>query len=165
MVAQNGIRRRRRPTIDHTAPDGPLPAEPDDGNGDGIVAPWVWGGEPETADLTPAPRWTHVSAWATIGLITGLVAVVASLTGLLAAEGIAVGVVSMMICLIGWRCVRRPHVTGHSLVLIGLLTAMAAIVIGVLAVTGHFAWPNHHTDEIDRLHTWLTARWPWLEHW
>jgi hypothetical protein len=106
-----------------------------------------------------------VSAWATIGLITGLVAVAASLTGLLAAEGIAVGVVSMMICLIGWSSVRRPHVTGHSLVLIGLVTAMAAIVIGVLAVTGHFAWPNHHTDEIDRLHTWLNARWPWLEHW
>ena len=164
MVAHNGIRRRRRPAAGHTAPDGPFAAEPDVGQRDAIVAPWVWGGEPVTADLTPR-RWTHVSAWATIGLITGLVAVAASLTGLLAAEGIAVGVVSMMICLIGWRSVRRPHVTGHSLVLIGLLAAMAAIVIGALAVTGDFSWPNHGINEVERLHTWLNARWPWLEHW
>jgi hypothetical protein len=106
-----------------------------------------------------------VSAWATIGLITGLVAVAASLTGLLAPEGIAVGVFSMMICLIGWRSVRRPHVTEHSLVLIGLLTTMAAIVIGALAITGDFAWPNSDTNETDRLHTWLDEHWPWLEHW
>ena len=164
-MAHNGIGRRGRPAIDHTAPEGPFAAEPDVGQRDAIVAPWVWGGEPVTADLTPTRRWTHVSAWATIGLITGLVAVAASLTGLLATEGIAVGVVSMMICLIAARFVRRPHVTGHSLVLIGLLTAMAAIVIGVLAVTGDFAWPNHDINEIDRLHTWLNGRWPWLENW
>ena len=164
-MAQNGIGRGPRPAINHTAPDGPFEAEPDLSHRDAIVAPWVWGGEPVKADLTPTRRRTHVSAWATIGLITALVAVAASLTGLLAAEGIAVGLVSMMICVIGWRSVRRPHVTGHSLVLIGLLTAMAAIVIGVLAVTGDFPWPNHHTNEIDRLHTWLNARWPWLEHW
>jgi hypothetical protein len=108
-----------------------------------------------------------VSAWATLGLITGLVAVTASLTGLLPPEGIAVGVVSMLTCLIGWRSVRRPYVTGHSLVLIGLLSAMPAIVIviGVLAVTGDVAWLTSDTNEIDRLRTWLDAHWPWLEHW
>ena len=164
-MAHNGVGRRRRPAINPAAPEDTFAGEPDVGHRDAIVAPWVWGGEPVTADLTPTPRWTHVSAWATIGLITGLLAVAASLTGLLAAEGIAVGLVSMMICLVGSRFVRRPHVTGHSLVLIGLLTAMTAIVIGVLAVTGDFAWPNHHTDEIVRLHTWLNARWPWLQHW
>jgi hypothetical protein len=163
-VARNGIRRRRRPAINHTAPDGPFAAEPDVGRPDAIVAPWVWGDEPVTADPTPTRRWTHVSAWATIGLITGLVAVAASLTGVLAPEGIAVGIVSIMICLIGWRSVRRPHVTGHSLVLIGLLTATAAIAIGVLAITGDFGWPASNTNEVDRLHTWLNAHWPWLEH-
>jgi hypothetical protein len=110
-------------------------------------------------------RWTHVSAWATIGLITGLVALATSLTGLLAPEGIAVGVLGIMVCLIGGGSVRRPHVTGHSLVLIGLLTATAAIVIGVLAVTADFGWPTSNTNEIDRLHTWLNDHWPWLEHW
>jgi hypothetical protein len=71
----------------------------------------------------------------------------------------------MMICLIGWRSVRRAHVTGHSLVLIGLLSAMAAKVIGALALTGDFAWPTSDTHEIDRLNSWLDARWPWLEYW
>jgi hypothetical protein len=165
-VARNGIRRRRRPAIDHTPPDGLFAAGPDVGQPNASIAPWAWEDESVTADLTPPRRrWTHVSAWATIGLITGLIAAAASLTGLLAPEGIAVGVFSMMICLIGWRSVRRPHVTGHSLVLIGLLSAMAAIVIGVLALTGDFAWPTSHTNEIDRLHSWLDARWPWLEHW
>ena len=163
-MARNGIR-RRRPAINHTPPDGTFAAEPDVGHRDATTTPWAWNDEPATADLTPTRRRTHVSAWATIGLITGLVAVAASLTGLLAPEGIAVGVFSMMICLMGWRSVRRPHVTGHSLVLIGLLTAMAAIVIGVLAVTGDLAWPNSDTNEIDRLHTWLDEHWPWLEHW
>jgi hypothetical protein len=164
-VARNRIRRRRQPTmVNHTAPDGPFLAEPNIAYPDAPVAPWVWEAEPATADLTPVRRWTHVSAWATIGLITGLLAVAASLTGLLAPEGIAVGVLSIMICLIGWGSVRRPHVTGHSLVLIGLLTATAAIVIGVLAVTGDFAWPTSNTNEIDRLHTWLNDHWPWLEH-
>jgi hypothetical protein len=164
-VARNRIRRRRQPTIDYTAPDGTFLAEPDVGHPDAPVAPWVWGAEPATADLTPMRRWTHVSAWATIGMITGLLAVATSLTGLLAPEGIAVGVLSIMICLIGWGSVRRPHVTGHSLVLIGLLTATAAIVIGVLAVTGDFGWPASSTNEIDRLHTWLNDHWPWLQHW
>ena len=162
-MARNGIRRRRRPAINHTGPDGTFAAEPDAGQPDPASPPWAWDHEPVTADLTTPPRWTHVSAWATIGLITGLVAVAASLTGLLAPEGIALGVVSMLICLIGWRSVRRPHVTGHSLVLIGLLSAMAAIVIGVLAITGDFGWPSSDTNEIDRLHTWLDAHWPWLE--
>lgn len=164
-MARNGIRRRRRPAINHTGPRGTFAAEPDVGQPDPTSPPWAWDHEPVTADLTTPPRWTHVSAWATIGLITGLVAVAASLTGLLAPEGIALGVVSMLICLIGWRSVRRPHVTGHSLVLIGLLSAMAAIVIGVLAITGDFPWPSSDTNEIDRLHTWLDAQLPWLERW
>jgi hypothetical protein len=159
-VARNRIRRRRRPTINRTPPDGTFIAEPNVGRPDAPVAPLVWEAEPATADLTPMRRWTHVSAWATIGLITGLLAVAASLTGLLAPEGIAVGVLGIMICLIGWGAVRRPHVTGHSLVLIGLLTATTAIVIGVLAVTGDFARPTSNTNEIDRLHTWLNDHWP-----
>ena len=164
-MARNGFRRRRQPVINHTGPDGTFAAEPDVGHRDTATPSWAWDDEPVTADLTTPRRWTHVSAWATIGLITGLVAVAASLTGLLAAEGIAVGVVGVLISLVGWRSVRRPHVTGHSLVLIGLLTAMAAIVIGVLAITGDFAWPSSDTNEIERLHAWLDARWPWLERW
>jgi hypothetical protein len=128
--------------------------------------PWGWGDDAATSDLTPPRRrWTHVSAWATIGLITGLVAVVASLTGLLAPEGVALGVLSMIICLVGWRSVRRTHVTGHSLVLIGLLAALAAIVIGVLAITGDIAWFTTDSDQVGRLHAWLDQHWPWLERW
>jgi hypothetical protein len=164
-MARNGIRRRRRPAINDTAADGMFAAEPDVGRPDATTTPWAWDDEPATADLTPTRRRAHVSVWATIGLITGLVAVAASLTGLLAPEGIAVGVLSTLICLIGWRSVRRPHVTGHSLVLIGLLTAMAAIVVGVLAITGDVAWLSSDTNEIERLHTWLDEGWPWLEHW
>jgi hypothetical protein len=70
-----------------------------------------------------------------------------------------------MISLIGWRSVRRPHVTGHSLVLVGLLSAAAAILIGVLAITGDYAWPTSDTNGIERLHSWPDARWPWLDRW
>ena len=54
-MAHNGVRRRRRPAINPTAPEDTFAAEPDAGHRDAIVAPWVWGGEPVTADLTPTP--------------------------------------------------------------------------------------------------------------
>ncbi|GAA4707402.1 hypothetical protein [Phytohabitans rumicis] len=119
-----------------------------------------------TADLGfPQYQWTHVSTSATLGLITGILALVASLTGLLAPQGAALGVVSVVICLVGLRAVDKPYVTGHGLVVLGLLAAVAAIVIGLVAMTGEFTWPNSGTNEVDRVHDWLDEKWSWLARW
>jgi hypothetical protein len=38
-------------------------------------------------------------------------------------------------------------------------------VIGVLAMTGEFTWPNSDTNEIDRVHDWLDDNLSWLDRW
>lgn len=123
--------------------------------------------EPVTADLGPpltAAR-PRVSMWATIGLVTGIAALAASLTGLLAPAGLALGLLGMVICLASFGAVRRPEVTGHSLVVLGLLAAVAAGAIAVLAMSGQFTWPNAEVNEVERVHTWMNERWSWLERW
>jgi hypothetical protein len=119
-----------------------------------------------TADLgLPQYRWAHVSKSATLGLITGIMALGASLTGLLAPQGAALGVLSVVICLVGLRAVDKPYVTGHGLVVLGLFAAVAAILIGLVAMTGEFNWPNSGTNEVDRVHDWLDENWSWLAQW
>jgi hypothetical protein len=123
--------------------------------------------EPVTADLgrPPVPKRPHVSVCASIGLITGVVALAASLTGVLAPLGLALGLLGTVICLASFAAVRRPHVTGHSLVILGLLTAVAAGVIAGLAMGGQYTWPDADVNEVDRVHTWMNERWSWLERW
>lgn len=121
----------------------------------------------DTADLGPPPprRRPRTSALATLGLVTGVVALAASATGLLAPIGFLLGLLSLLICLAGFAAVRRPHVTGRGLAIVGLLAAVAAGVIAVLAYSGDYAWPNSGTNEVERVHDWMSERWSWLERW
>ncbi|OLB81062.1 MAG: hypothetical protein AUI14_04745 [Actinobacteria bacterium 13_2_20CM_2_71_6] len=75
----------RRPTEERTVVDKPVerPVEPVE---------------------QPAPRFVRVSMLATFGLVVGLVALAATLTGLLAPVGAAVGVLSAGTCR-GWTAV------------------------------------------------------------
>ena len=77
--------------------------------------------------------------------------------------GAAIGVVATLASLIGLRSTGR-HLAGHGLAIVGVFVGLAAIVIGAVAVTRHYAWPNSTVDEIARWHSWLVARWPWLSH-
>lgn len=121
----------------------------------------------ETADLGPpaASRRPRTSASATAGLLTGVVALAASVTGVLAPLGLPLGLLGAVICLASFAAVRHPHVTGRGLAILGLLAAVTAGVIAVLAISGEFAWPNSGTNEVDRVHDWMNERWSWLERW
>jgi hypothetical protein len=110
------------------------------------------------------PRWAHVSAMATLSLIIGVVAVAATLTGLLAAEGIVLGVIGGAVAAGGLVGASRRGVTGHSVALLGLVASLAAILLGVLAIGGELSWLDSDTDEVGRLHTWLLSQLPWLKH-
>ncbi|HZD98219.1 MAG TPA: hypothetical protein VE132_08670 [Micromonosporaceae bacterium] len=106
---------------------------------------------------------SRVSIWAAGGALIAVVAICATVTGLLAPVGAAIGVVATLASLIGLRTTGR-HLAGHGLAIVGVLLGLAAIVIGAFAVTRHYAWPNSTVDEIARWHSWLVARWPWLSH-
>jgi hypothetical protein len=112
-----------------------------------------------------APRWAHVSAFATLGLIVGLAALAATMTGLLAPVGVAVGVVGGAISAGGLVGASRRGVTGHSIALLGLLASIAAIVLGVMAIAGYLPWLDSRTDMVARTREWLDARIPAMKRW
>lgn len=117
----------------------------------------------DTIDLSRRRRRPRVSLTATLGLATSIIALCATLTGLLAAAGFTVGVLGVLFSIGGMIAASRPQLTGHSLAILGILVGLAAIVLSALAMTGRYAWPNSDTDEVARLHQWLVDRWPWFE--
>ena len=121
--------------------------------------------EPVTEPVTDSKRWAHVSGMATLSLIVGTLAVAATLTGLLAPLGFAAGVAAILIGIIALYAVRRPGVTGHTLVGLGVLFGLVAIVLSVLAMNDSVSWLSSKTDEIATVHNWLNDHMHWLRRW
>jgi hypothetical protein len=119
--------------------------------------------EPDTV-VQPTP-WAHVSGMATLSLILGVAALAATLTGLFAVEGVALGVIGGAVAAGGLVGASRRGVTGHSLAFLGLVTSLGAILLGILAITGELSWLDSKTDEVARAHNWLVAQLPWLKRW
>ena len=111
------------------------------------------------------PRWAHVSAMATLGLVLGVLALAVTFTGVLAPEGVVLGVIGGAVAAGGLVGASRRGVTGHSLALLGLVASLGAILLGVLAIGGQLSWLDSKTDEVARVHDWLVAQLPWLKRW
>jgi hypothetical protein len=109
--------------------------------------------------------WTHVSTLASLSLIAGTLAVAATLTGLLAPLGFATGVVAALLGIFAFPTLRRPNVTGHGLMVLGVFFGAVAIVLSLLAINGELSWLNSKTDEIANVHTWLNDNMHWLRRW
>jgi hypothetical protein len=121
--------------------------------------------EPVAEPVAESKRWAHVSGMATLSLIVGTLAVAATLTGLLAPIGFAAGVLAILIGIIALYAVRRPGVTGHTLVGLGVLFGLVAIVLSVLAMNDSVSWLSSKTDEITNVHNWLNDHMHWLRRW
>jgi hypothetical protein len=129
-------------------------------------APTVTSGtEPATVEKTPVAdpsRWVHVSATATISLVVGVLAVAATLTGVLAPLGFAAGVLAVLLGVIAFASVSRRHVTGHGLVVAGLLLGLVAIVLSLLAMGDDLSWLSKDQNEVTTVHQWLNDHMHWL---
>ncbi|WP_344078941.1 hypothetical protein [Luedemannella helvata] len=128
----------------------------------GRVAPVTT--EPDTDDdTTPAvePRGPRprASLFATLGLLVGVVAAATVLTGVLADFGIALGVIGALFSLGGFSATARRHVAGRFDAVLGFFLSLAAVVLGVLAVTNSLSWLSLDTDTIPAVHTWLHDQW------
>jgi hypothetical protein len=122
--------------------------------------------EPATV-VEPVPvvektGWAHVSIIAALSLIVGTLSVTATLTGLLAPLGFATGVLAVLLGIVGTLAVRRPSVTGHGLIIFGMIFGAVAIVLSVLAMNGQLSWLSSKTDEIATVHNWLNNHMHWL---
>jgi hypothetical protein len=145
-------------------------ADPHDVDRYGQTPPDPWpGGIWPVADAgpraqPPAPR-SRVSFWATVGLMLSLVALCATLTGLLALEGLALAVLGLLASVVGLVRTSRPGVNGRGLAVLGLLAALGAAWLAVAALTGNVSWLDSHTDTVSRWHGWLVDHWSWLGRW
>ena len=154
-----GVRRRFRPSrrseptvADPTSPYGSV----DDTNVDGTIV-----GE----EAVESVRRVHVSGAATLSLIVGTLAIAAALTGLLAPVGFVAGILAVLIGVLALYAVRRPRVAGHSLVGLGVLFGLVAIVLSVLAMSDAVSWLSKGSDEIASVHNWLNNHMHWLRRW
>ncbi|NYF54993.1 thrombospondin [Micromonospora purpureochromogenes] len=103
----------------------------------------------------PKPR---ASLLATLGLIVSVVGALFVLTGTLAGYGIAVGAAGAVLSVLGLMATRRRHVAGKTDALIGILLGLAAVVVGVVAMTGQFDWPTADGDWVSRFREWLDSQ-------
>jgi hypothetical protein len=103
----------------------------------------------------PRPR---ASLLATLGLILAVAAALLVLSGPLLGYGIGVAVLALILSLSGVHATGKRHVAGKSDALIGMFVALAAIVVGVLALTGSLSWLGTDTQPVSSVRDWLDAQ-------
>ncbi|MGA5302018.1 DUF4190 domain-containing protein [Nucisporomicrobium flavum] len=112
------------------------------------------------ADRTPVPAGPkpRASLLATLGLITGVAGALLVLSGPLMGYGIGVAALSLILSVAGLRATKKRHVAGKTDALIGLVLALAAIVVGVLALTGSLSWLGTDMQPVTSVREWLDAQ-------
>ena len=103
----------------------------------------------------PKPR---ASLLATLGLILGVAAALLVLSGPLLGYGIGVAALALILSLAGIRATKHRHVAGKTDALIGTIISLAAIVVGVLALTGSLYWLGTDMQPVNSLREWLDAQ-------
>jgi hypothetical protein len=103
----------------------------------------------------PKPR---ASLLATLGLIFGVASALLVLSGPLLGYGIGVAALALIVSLAGLHATGKRHVAGKTDALIGMVLALGAIVVGVLALTGSLTWLGTDMHPVTSLREWLDAQ-------
>ena len=110
--------------------------------------------EPVVA-VGPRPR---SSLLATLGLILGVASALLVLSGPLLGYGVGVAVLALILSLSGIHATGKRHVAGKSDALIGMVLSLAAIVVGVLALTGSLSWLGTDMQPVSTFRHWLDTQ-------
>jgi hypothetical protein len=103
----------------------------------------------------PKPR---ASLLATLGLIVSVAAALLVLSGPLLGYGIGLAVLGLILSLSGVHATGKRHIAGKTDALIGMILALGAIVVGVLALTGSLSWLGTDMQPVNSVREWLDAR-------
>jgi hypothetical protein len=103
----------------------------------------------------PKPR---SSMLATFGLIFGVASALLVLSGPLLGYGIGVAGLALVLSLAGIHATGRRHVAGKTDALIGMVLALGAIVVGVLALTGSLGWAGTDIQPVTSVREWLDTQ-------
>ncbi|WP_431909792.1 thrombospondin [Micromonospora carbonacea] len=158
-AAPAAMDRTAAPATDRTA-ERPLPAERDRAAERPLPADRVEAGDEARREPVPVPAGPkpRASLLASLGLVVGVAGLAAVLTGTLAGYGIAVGALGAVLSVFGLLATRRRHIAGKTDALLGMAFGVAAVVLGVLAMTGQFVWPTTDGDWVQRLREWLDSQ-------
>ncbi|GAA2681976.1 hypothetical protein Apa02nite_014660 [Actinoplanes palleronii] len=114
---------------------------------------------PATPAAVPvATRRPRASLLATLGLIVSVAGIALVLSGPLAGWGIGVAGLGLVLSLAGLSATRKQHVAGKTDALIGVVVALGAIVLGILALEGQIYWLGTDTQPATSLREWLDAQ-------
>ncbi|GAA1632894.1 hypothetical protein [Actinoplanes couchii] len=100
----------------------------------------------------------RVSFVATVGLILSVAGALLVLSGPLLGYGLGVAGLGLVLSLAGLFATRKRHVAGKSSALIGVLLSAAALVIGVLALSGQLWWLGTDVQTVPEFRTWLDTQ-------
>jgi hypothetical protein len=111
--------------------------------------------EPAVEAVGPKPR---SSLLATLGLVLGVASALLVLSGPLLGYGIGVAVLALLLSLGGVHATGKRHVAGKSDALLGMVLSLAAIVVGVLALTGSLSWLGTDMQPVNSFRQWLDTQ-------
>ena len=111
--------------------------------------------EQDTVVAGPKPR---ASLLATLGLVLAVASALLVLSGPLLGYGIGVAVLALILSLSGIHATGKRHVAGKSDALLGMVLSLAAIVVGVLALTGSLSWLGTDMQPVNSTREWLDAQ-------
>jgi hypothetical protein len=114
--------------------------------------------EPVTDPAVAAGPKPRSSMLATLGLILSVGAALLVLSGPLLGYGIGVAVLALVLSLSGIHATGKRHVAGKTDALIGMVLSLAAIVVGVLALTGSLSWLGTDMQPVNTFRQWLDAQ-------
>lgn len=112
--------------------------------------------------ITPVGPRPRASGFATLAVIVGLLAMVAVASGGMVMLGIGLGVIAALLAFGGVVATSSRYIAGKGDALLGMLFALAAIVFGVLSLTGALSWLSPHTNLLTELHQWLQTHASWM---
>lgn len=127
-----------------------------------MIDQWM-GSAPSVTRARPAHA--RGSALALLGLIISVFALAATLTGLLAPEGLVLGLIGALLSIAASIRAGRRGMNGRGTAAIGGLIGLGSAALAVLAMTGRYSWLDSATDQVAAVHAWLVDQWSWLGRW
>jgi hypothetical protein len=119
-----------------------------------------------TAPAVVSPVYSgRTSFFAALGLILGVTAVYASLSGRLAPVGVAAGVLGVLLSGGGLAAGTRRGVSGRGVAMLGMLLSLAGVVLAILAMNNVTSWLNSDVDQVSKARDWLNMHLTWLKSW
>ena len=103
----------------------------------------------------------RTSALASTALALAVAAALIVATGVLAVVGVGIGILALVLAIGGLSVTGRRYrfIAGRGEAIVGLLLATAAIVVGILAITGVLPGFDAETNVVEQLRDWLPS---WL---